>query len=362
MLIGIEAAHANRALRTGVEEYCFQIIEALKKVIPSTDTVILYSNAPLKEDLAELPPNWKVKVLHWPFSKLWTQVRLSLHFLFHKPDVFFSPGQILPLICPRKVVTMVHDSAFMAYPRAYGFLSRLYLRAMNKKIISKSTAIITSTEFNKNELRKYYGSKAAKKVVVIPLGFNTTQPPANFSPKKFDIKKPYILSVGRLETKKNTKYLIQAFCVMKMTTDIQLVLVGRPGVGYGPIAKQIQQCPYANDIIRLNYVDRPDLAGLYKNAVAFIFPSIYEGFGLPMLEALSHGTPTVAADIESLREVCGAACTYVDPFDTKLLSDVILDLVKNPGNQIKFSHVGRERAAEFSWEKTAIKTWNVIAS
>lgn len=362
MVIGIEAAHANQAERTGVEEYCFQIIESLKKVIPPTEQVILYCNTPLREDLATLPPNWKVKILYWPFSKLWTQVRLSIHFLFNKPDIFFSPGQILPIICPRKIVTMVHDSAFMAYPSAYGFFSRLYLRWMNKRIIKKSTTIITSTEFNKNELQKFYGSKASKKTVVIPLGFNTVQPTPNFNPKKFGINKPYVLSVGRLETKKNTKYLIQAFCVMKLATDIQLVLVGRPGVGYGPIEKQINQCPYINDIIRLDFIERPDLAGLYKNAIAFVFPSIYEGFGFPLLEALSLGTPAIAADIEALHEVGGTACTYVDPFDIKLLSDTILDLVRNPGNQIKYSHEGRERAAQYSWDKTGKETWNVIAS
>ncbi len=362
MVIGIEAAHANQAERTGVEEYCFQIIEALKKAIPSDVKVVLYSNAPLREELATLPSNWGVKVLRWPLSKLWTQLRLSWHFLFHKPDVFFSPGQILPMICPKKTVTMVHDSAFMAYPRAYGFLSRVYLRMMNKRIIKKSETIITSTEFNKKELIKFYGAKVGKKVAVIPLGFNTVQPAPNFDPKKFGITKPYILSVGRLETKKNTKYLIQAFCVMKQSVDIQLVLVGRPGVGYGPIAKQIKQCPYIEDIIRLGYIERPDLSGLFKKAVAFIFPSIYEGFGFPLLEALSSGTPAIAADIEALREVGGASCIYVDPFDIKLLSNTILELVKNSGNQIKFSHEGRERAAQFSWESTAAATWNVIAS
>ena len=362
MVIGIEAAHANQAERTGVEEYCFQIIEALKKAIPPTEKVILYSNAPLREELATLPANWQVKILHWPFSKLWTQLRLSWHFLFHKPDVFFSPGQILPIVCPRKTITMIHDSAFMAFPRAYGFLSRLYLRAMNRRIIKKSVTIITSTEFNKKELIKYYGDRVGKKVVVIPLGFNTVQPPLRFDPKKFSISKPYILSVGRLETKKNTKYIIQAFCVMKQLVDIQLVLVGRPGVGYRAVEKQIKECPYIEDIVRVGYIDRPDLAGLYKNAIALVFPSIYEGFGFPLLEALSLGTPAIAADIEALHEVGGSACVYVDPFDIKLLSDTILELVKNSGSQIKFSHEGRERAAQFSWEKTGNETWEVIAS
>ena len=363
MVIGIEATHANKKERTGVEGYCFQLIQNLKKVIPETDTVILYSKTPLIDELKDLPPNWKVKILRWPFKKLWNQIRLSLHFLFRKgPDVFFSPGQIVPFVCPKNTVTMIHDSAFLVYPGAYGLLSRTYLRWMNKQIIKRSMLLITSTEFNKKELQKLYGVNVAKKTVVIPIAFQPLSTSSKFNPKEFGIIKKYIFTVGRLETKKNTKQIVEAFSIIKKSEDMQLVLVGRPGVGYGRIKKAIRQCPYKEDIVRLDFVDKEKLAGLMKNATVFVFPSLYEGFGLPLLEAFSLGVPAVASDIESLREIGAGSAFYVDPLDPAALASAVLRLVKDTGEQIKLGQEGKERAHAYSWEKTAKETYEAIAS
>ena len=363
MLIGIEAAHANKLHRTGVEGYCYHLIQALKKTIPSTDTVILYSNKPLIEGLRDLPPNWKVKILHWPFSKMWNQIRLSIHFLFRRnPDIYFSPGQILPAICPKVSVTMIHDSAFMVYPKAYGFWSRFYLKKMNQKIIDKSSLLITSTEFNKRELQRLYGVQAGKKTQVIPIAFQPLVAPANFKPADLGVTKKYLLTIGRLETKKNTKQLVEVFSVIRQTIDAQLVLVGKPGVGYSAIKKAINQSPYKEDIIRFDFLEKEQLSGLLKNASVFVFPSIYEGFGLPLLEAFSLGVPVVSSNIEALQEIGGAAAYYVDPLDTAAMAEAILKIINNPGEQIKLAHEGRERAAFYSWEKTAKLTWDAIAN
>ena len=363
MVIGIEAAHANKKERTGVEGYCFFLIQALKKTIPATETVILYSNKPLIDELKDLPPNWKVKILHWPFGKFWNQIRLSIHFLFHKnPDVFFSPGQIVPLICPKVTVTMIHDSAFLVYPGAYGMLSRTYLKWMNKQIIKKSTLLITSTEFNKNELGRLYGLNVAKRVAVIPIAFQPLVVPANFNEKELGVTKKYIISVGRLETKKNTRQIIEAFTIIKKSVDLQLVLVGNPGVGYHHIKKAIKQCPYKEDIITFNFLEKEKLAGLMKNAGVFVFPSLYEGFGLPLLEAFSLGVPTVSPNIEALKEIGHGAACYVDPLDNNSLAEAVIKIINNTGEQIKYSQEGKERAAFFSWEKTAKETWSAIAN
>jgi glycosyltransferase involved in cell wall biosynthesis len=363
MVIGIEATHANKRERSGVGEYCFEIIQSLKKTIPSSERVVLYSNKPLIEPLSELPPNWEVKILRWPFRKLWSQIRLSIHFLFRKqPDIFFAPGQLIPPICPKRTIVMIHDCAFLVYPKAYGLLSRLYLRRMNNRIIKKAFRIITSSEFNRKEIQRLYGVNPAKKVVVIPMSYQHLVPTPTFHPKDLGITKPYVLTIGRLETKKNTAHLIQSFSVLKQSTDVQLVLVGRPGRGYHAVAKELKLCPYSEDILRFDHLDEETLAGLLKHAAVFAFPSLYEGFGLPLLEALSLGVPTIASDIEPLHEVGGVAARFVDPMDTKVWAETMQLIVKDMGEQIKLSHEGRERAALFSWEKTAQLTWEAIAN
>ena len=101
MIIGIEASHANKKKRTGVEEVCFQIIQELKEIIPNEHKVILYSHKKLNHNLSDLPKNWQIKILYWPFSKGWSQVRLSLELFFRKPDIFFAPGQLVPIYCKR---------------------------------------------------------------------------------------------------------------------------------------------------------------------------------------------------------------------------------------------------------------------
>lgn len=360
MLIGIEAAHANRSNRTGVEEYCYQIIESLKTTIPPEERVILYTNKPLHGDLAKIPKNWKIKVLRWPFQKMWSQVRLSLEFIFHKPDVFFSPGQLVPFFCPKRTVTMIHDSAFMVYPKMYKFFGRHYLSWMNKRVIKSSSLLITSTDFNKKELIRLYGANISKKIAVIPIAFKKLTV-NQFEPKKIGVTKPYILSLGRLETKKNVRQLIHAFTVVKQRDNVQLVLAGKPGVGFKRIEKEIEECPYKEDIINLGYVDAADLGGLLKKATVFAFPSLYEGFGMPVLEAMDIGVPVIAADIEALREVGGQAAIFIDPMDTKTFADKLHELIIDMGEQIKYQHQGRERATLFSWENTAKATWEAIA-
>ena len=138
MVIGIEASHANKEKRTGVEEVCFQIIQELKNIIPTSTRVILYTHKRLNNEIRELPRNWEVKVLKWPLYKGWSQVRLSFELLINTPDIFLAPGQLVPLLCPQKTVSIVHDSAFRVFPKLYNKLARPYLNTMNKMIDRKS--------------------------------------------------------------------------------------------------------------------------------------------------------------------------------------------------------------------------------
>ncbi|MBI5221207.1 MAG: glycosyltransferase, partial [Candidatus Magasanikbacteria bacterium] len=245
MIIGIDASHANKVHRTGVEEYCFQIIQEFKKMIPSDVRVILFSPTPLLSELSQLPPNWEIKILRWPFKKLWSQFRLAFELWQSPVDIYFSPGQLLPFFAPKNSIVTVHDSAFEACPKAYNFWSRQYLQWMNRLIVKKAKLILTSTKFNKSELLRYYGRMFEEqkdlfdKIKVVPLAYNN---------KKFNLETPpaknlfgqYILSVGRLEEKKNTKLIVEAFDLLKTKlTNLKLVLVGSPGAGYVEVKQMI---------------------------------------------------------------------------------------------------------------------------
>lgn len=364
MIIGIEAAHANKYYRTGVEEACWQVIQALKKIISQRNVkVVLYSNKPLVGELEDLPINWSVKVLKWPLTKGWSQVRLSIDFFFHPPDIFFAPGQLVPLICPKKTISIIHDSAFKVFPSAYGLLSRIYLNWMNWLIVKKSGLIITPSEFSKRELTKYYNFNKDQ-IIVAPWGYDAAKfkqlTPNQQILTKYKLTKPFIMSVGRLEEKKNTQRIVQAFNLIRRNHDLQLLLAGAPGVGYEKVRQEIINSPYKNDIVVPGWVD-DDLPQLLNQAKVFVFPSLYEGFGLPVLEAMACGCPVVSSGSQALLEVGGDGMDYVDYKDVEDITANLKRLLNDESYRQKQISYGLNRVKQFSWHKTGEKVWSILA-
>ncbi len=376
MILGIEASHLTRSQYTGVEEYCFQVIKHLQKVIPADVRVVLYvnkltiNNEQLAgEMLRNLPVNWEVKVLRWPLKKLWSQTRLAWELLWHPPDVFFAPAQLIPWVVPKKTVVMIHDSAFKVWPSVYHFWGRQYLKLMNWWILKKALAIVTSSEFNKRELERLYPWLDMHTVSVIPLAYDQARFNQQVSGAidNFGITKPYIVSIGRLEEKKNTARIVEAFNIVneqRLNTkdqNIQLVLVGKPGVGYQKVKIAIEKSAYRSDIVELGYVASGDLPVLLKNAEAFVFPSLYEGFGIPVLEAMAVGCPVITSDQSALSEVAGDAALFVKPTNATQIAAAIVELLNKPQKHQELAQKGLHQALELSWNKTAQKTWQIIA-
>ena len=373
MIIGIEASHANKEKRTGVEEYSWQIIQHLKKIIPSDVKVILYSSTPLIGELNVMPPNWSSKILPWKFKKGWSQIRLSWEFLKNPPDVFFAPSQLVPFITPRNTVATVHDSAFKVFPESYNFCGRQYLKLMNQMVIKKSKKILTPSEFSKNELIKFYNTNKDK-IFVTPLGYDAdTYKPAPDNARqgiprlasfarndKWKITKKFILSVGRLENKKNTANIVRAFNLARKKCDGQLVLVGQPGVGYAEVEEAMLQSEYKSDIILTGWAEKNEIAELMRSAEVFVFPSRYEGFGIPVLEAMSSGCPVIASRGNSLAEVGGDAAINVSPDSVEEISAAIMKILIDQNLKKQMAEKGLIQAQKFSWQKTAEMTWQVL--
>ncbi len=364
MIIGIEANHANKEQRTGVENYCWHIINNLKKQIPSDVRVILYTQKPLLPELAQgLPLNWEIKILTWPLGKLWSQIRLSFELFKNKPDIFFAPGQLIPFFCPQKTVVTVHDSAFMIFPTSYRFWGRQYLKWMNKRIVKKAMFILTPSEFSKKEFKKLYNF-AEDKIIVTPLGYekevyNTTnQEISERILENLNIRKPFIFYVGRLEYKKNIVSILESFEQIKKENKFfgQLVLGGKPGYGYEKIKKIIEQSNFKEDIVLPGWLSNKQIVVCFQKAEFFVFPSLYEGFGLPLLEAMACGCPIVAAKGHSLEEVGGDAVEYFDFKNKSELTEKLNFLLSDKNRIIWLKQRGLQRVQQYSWEKTAIYT------
>ncbi|MBI2990148.1 MAG: glycosyltransferase family 4 protein [Candidatus Magasanikbacteria bacterium] len=372
MILGIDASRANTKQRTGVEQYAFNIIQGLKKVLPSDVEVILYSQTALEGELAELPSHWRSKVLSWPPRRLWTQIRLGVEMLFHKPDILFIPAHVPPLLHPRKTVMMIHDVAAFRFPETYNIFERWYSLWSARYALKRLWRIIVPSEFTGKELCALTKPSLRKAVIaVIHHGFDMRYNIDERNPStvdvfsKYGLRKPYILSIGRLEEKKNTLRVIQAFNAIKKTvekklSESQLVLVGKPGHGYESVKRAIDSSPYKADIIELGWVSEQELPYILKEAVVFLFPSLHEGFGLPVLEAFASGTPAIVSKDSASAEIASSAALSVDPLNVEDISDALILLLKDFERREQYKKRGFQRLQDFSWGKAARKTADLL--
>ncbi len=373
MIIGIDVSRINKKQKTGVEWYLFRLIQEMKKIPFNRDTeFVLYSPIDFKGDLANLPGNWRLKRLSWPLKYAWTQIRLCLEIFINRPNILFIPAHILPFFCPVKSVLVIHDLGFERFPEYYSFWQRIYYSWTHRYSFKKAAKIIVPSEFTKKEIIELY-RVTEDKIEVIPEGYDRetfylVDDKAKIASirVKYGIKGSYFLYVGRLEKKKNVKGLIDAykeFCAANigLKNIPRLVLAGKKSFGGREIETAISG--FESNILYLGYVHDKDLVYLYNGAEAFIFPSFYEGFGLPLIEAMACGCPVLTSNGASLPEVGGNAVVYFSPNNIKDMARVMEEFLKNEELKKEMVKMGLNRVAEnFSWRQCAEKIIEVLAN
>jgi glycosyltransferase involved in cell wall biosynthesis len=362
MRIAIDASPAGKQPRTGTEFYTLHLILALAR-IDSLNEYALLLNEGIPEEFAELPPNFVVRQI--PQRRLWAQTRLAQELRRQKPDVFFAPANVIPFVHPPVCVTTVHDVAFHFFPECYSPLVRWYLELTTRFALRTATKTIAVSQATKEDLVRIYGTEPSR-IEVIYSGLTVTDKtlpsPDHVSSTldRYGITPPYLLFLGRLETKKNVARIVQAFFKLKERGfPHQLVLGGTPGVGFEEVARLINTSPYGIDIVLTGYVGE-EKADLYVGAEAFVFPSLYEGFGFPVLEAATYGVPVVTSRTSSLAEVAGKAALLVDPLDVDDIAEAIRRLIEDRQLRSRLIQLGRDRLPEFDWDIAASRVVKVM--
>lgn len=383
MLIGIDASRANLNKKTGTENYSSFLIDWLCK-IDTKNNYVLYSRLPLEDELFKLPSNFRNKVIC--LKRFWTQIGLSWQMLINPPDVLFIPAHVMPLIYPKKTVVTIHDLAYKYFPEAYPYFDLKYLDWSTKKAVEKAAKIIVPSQATKNDLIKFYNANP-QKIIVIYHGCDTERFKPDLSKEKIwkvllkygilksnsslkfvdsqpEMDVPYILYVGRIEDKKNIKNLIVAFSLLKKERGMEhkLVLAGKPGYKYDEIRKIIQNLGLEKEIIETGFVDDEDLPYLYAGADIFVFPSRYEGFGLPILEAFACGVPVIASNCSSIPEVVGEAALLVDTNKPISLAAVMSKVIHNENLKKDMIWKGFAQVKKFTWRQCAEETLRVLES
>lgn len=350
MIIGIDGNEANVVNRVGIGEYAYELLLQFSK---NTDhKFVIYLKSKPISDLPKEKEGWRYKVIG-P-KKFWTQFRLPLELFFgERPNVFFSPSHYAPRKSPVPTAISIMDLSYVRFPALFRKKDLYQLVNWTKYSAKNAGKIFTISLASKNDIIKEYKVPPEKVVVTYP-GIKEEKPMPNNKSSFGD----YILFVGTLQPRKNIVRLVEAFS--KLKGELNLVIVGKKGWLFEEILKAPKKFSVSDRVKFLDFVKDEDMPSLYKNAVCFCLPSLYEGFGLPILEAMKYGCPVVLSNVSSLPEAGGDAAVYVDPEDVESIANGLERVVSDERLRKDLIQKGLLHVKKFSWEKTAEETLKVL--
>ncbi|MDF1498225.1 MAG: glycosyltransferase family 1 protein [Patescibacteria group bacterium] len=380
MIIGIDIRMLARGTRSGIEEYTINLLSNMISLNNNIEYKLFYNGykkTKLDYDFLKLP-NVELREYKIPNRML----DISFQFLNYPKidkmlkgiDIFFSPHIFSSAISKNcKTVTTFHDLSFERYPEFYSIGKNYWHFSMNpKKQAQKADKIIAVSNSTKNDLIEIYKAKP-EKIKVIYSGVADKSKNINDQSqilrikKKYNLPKEYILYLGTLEPRKNIISLIQAFENLKDNNgtkieNLKLVIAGSKGWLYKDIFKVVEISKYKKDIIFTGFIDNNDKSFIYSLAKLFVYPSFYEGFGFPPLEAMSVGTPVITSNFSSLPEATGDAAIVINPYNIDELKTAIeLVLIDEKLKNIMIKR-GFEQINKFSWQTCAENTLKYILS
>jgi glycosyltransferase involved in cell wall biosynthesis len=348
--------------RVGSSEYCFQLLLNLNKIDKKNSYLIYLPQNP-SADLPKESANWHYKIVR-P-RKMWTLFGLSLEFLLRrsKPDVFLSPTHYLPIFAPKKSVISILDLSYVHFPELFRSYDLNQMTKWTKYSAGKAIRIFTISESSKGDIIREYGVPGYKIAVTYPgikeiAGSDLKKLKMSEIKEKYGIKKDYILYVGTLQPRKNVVRLIEAFS--KINKIVDMVIIGKKGWLYDEIMAAPKKYAVEERVRFLDSVTDEDLPAFYQNAKCFVLPSLYEGFGLPVLEAMKFGCPVITSNVSSLPEAGGDAALYVNPKDVNDIKEKMELVIGDEKLRNDLIKKGYEQVKKFSWEKTAKETLDVL--
>lgn len=359
-VLAVDASRSSTRARTGTEWYSYELINALANLDDRPD-LLLYErwspNSPSPH--GSLRSRDSRRVIH--SRRLWTHAGMSLAVARDRPRALFVPSHVVPLIHPRESVVTIHDLGYRHEPQAHTRASRHTLELSTRWNAAVARKIIAVSEQTRRDLTSAYGV-AASKICVVHSGINHSR----FRPvdsvdvlRKYGITKPYIFFLSTVQPRKNVTRLVEAF--ETLDTDVSMVIAGRPGWLSEAIEGRIQSSPASHRINRLGFVADEDIPALYSGAAVFALPSLYEGFGMGILEAMACGCPVVTSNCSSMPEVADGAAILVDPFSVASIRDGLLEALDESRN-VELKQLGAARVRRSTWDLTAQQSLAVISS
>jgi glycosyltransferase involved in cell wall biosynthesis len=362
MLIGIDASRSTAGQRTGTEGYAYQLIQA---IIPLAEErghrLRLYFSRPSDTDFRSA----NVESVVIPFPRLWTHSRLAWELHRRPPDVFFTPAHVIPFSYGRPSVATVHDLGYHHFPLAHTVPQVLYLRWSTRHNVRRGRRVIADSKATRADLIRFDHTDPGKIEVIYPGVDPELRPETNGQQiaairEKYGISSPYLLYLGTLQPRKNLARLVEAFAASGL--EQSLVLAGKRGWMANTLITQIQNLdPGTRErIVTPGFIAHDDKAALISGAQALLLPSLYEGFGFPVLEGNACGIPVLCSNTSSLPEVAGDAALLVDPVDATGLAAALRQIVADDSLRERLKQAGLENVRRFTWQRAATEVLCVL--
>ena len=379
--IGIDADPANVRDAAGIEVYVHRILGALGR-IDRENLYHLYLRGAPRPDFPRLPENFRIRVI--PLPLFWHQARLPLAQFEDRNDILFLPVHRVPVVPIRTpIVATVHDTAFLHRPQSYPPGRRLYLKVSTRILAQRAERIIAISESTAADVARDYPWTAGR-VAIIHQGWDRCLsepvPPQDIARvrEKYGLHRPYLLTIGALRPGKNLRRLIEAFSLVVHGSPASsgssspdgaawspieshdLVLAGKEDWPHGATREAVYRNGLVDRVHLTGYVPRDELMAILQGATAHVFPSLHEGFGLPALEAMGAGVPSLVSREGSLPEIVGDAALAFDAESSVEMADCMRRVITDAPLREGLIRAGRARAEKFSWEETARRTLDVF--
>jgi len=371
MILALDAHKLANQERTGTDTVLYYFVKNLNQpAAQEFKKIILYTRNTIDQNItANLPANVTIKKINFPF--LWTSLGVSQEMYFHPPDIFFSPAHLLPLYLPAKSSLFIHDIGFLQFPENYTKKDYFYLKESIPRDIKRATVVFVPTEYTKKKIIDTYYADP-NRIQVVNLGVDHQLFHGNYSQSDIEqtfqnydekiTRYPYLFFVGRLDLRKNLLNIIRSFAIFKklLNTNHILVLAGRPGTGYDQIIQEIETQKLQDNVLITSYLPPEHLPVFYQEAELFLFPSFYEGFGIPILESQASRTPVITSNTSSMPEVAGDSALLVNPDSPDEIAQAIRKIIENRSLANQLVDKGLINSKQYSWEKFTEQTLTIL--
>lgn len=348
--IAIDASRTTVAQVTGTERYAIELTRALLTLSHDHHITLYFRDAPPPE-LFPTGDNITQKVI--PFKRVWTHLRFANALWQDRPDVTFVPAHTLPFAFPGKAVVTVHDLGYKHFPEAHPFKQRAYLDLTTRYSAGRATRILADSQATADDLTQFYGTSSSKIDVVYPGVEAPIVADSDTIRQKYGLPERYFLFIGTLQPRKNIANIARAYAQYRELSDAPADFVFAGGKGW---LFNDAWTASIDGVHLTGYIDAQDKGGLMAGAIGLVFPTLFEGFGFPVIEAMHAGTAVITSTTSSLPELAGNAAICVEPTKIQAIANAMLTLEKDQKKRDALIYAGYARARKFTWSNAAEQT------